>query len=114
MGGGACDADAVKNLLGSVEVTANEDNLTKLMADVKDMDCVKQEAVGREQLEIFKNIGGGSGGGSGGAAATAGGDAPAAAAEEPEEEEEEESSVAAGGMFGGSDSSSDDDSDSDS
>lgn len=100
LGGQDGSADQVKAVLEAAGLEADEEQLTKLIADLEGKDFNALYAEGAEKVKDVPFGGGGGGGGGGGAAA---GGAEAAAEEEKEEEEEEEADLGGGDMFGGGD-----------
>ena len=89
------DADAVKSVLSSVGVEAEDDKLTKLLGDLKDKNIAEVLENGLQQLSSVPSGGSSSGGSSSGAAEEE--------EKKEEEEEEEEEEVAVGGLMGGDD-----------
>jgi len=103
LGGQEGSADEVKAVLEAAGLSANEDQLTKLLGDLDGKDVNELLAAGAAQIKDVPFGGGGGGGGGGAAAGAAAGAAPVV--EEKEEEKEEEEMDLGGGMdmFGGGD-----------
>jgi large subunit ribosomal protein LP2 len=101
LGGKDGSDEEIKAVITAAGHTVNEEQISKLLADLEGKDISTVLSAGQEKIKSVAFGGGGGGGGGGGAAAAAGGAAPAV--EEKEEEKEEEEMDLAGGMdmFGG-------------
>ena len=94
LGGNASpDAAAIKAVLGSLEVEADDAAIDLLLSKLEGKELAEVITAGKEKLSKF-----GGGGGGGGGGGSAGGDE--AKEEEQEEEEEEEEVELGGGLFG--------------
>ena len=94
LGGNASpDAAAIKAVLGSLEIEADDAAIDLLLSKLEGKELAEVITAGKEKLSKFGGGGGGGGGGSGGA------DEAKEEAKEEEEEEEEEVELG-GGLFG--------------
>lgn len=98
LGGKSGSEDDIKGVLEAAGLTADDDQLSKLMSDMEGKELETLLAEGSETMKDVPFGGGGGGGGGGGAGA---GGAAQAEAEKEEEPEEEEMAAPAMDMFGG-------------